>query len=124
MKMSTTPFGSVQSHGIDDMGDCMQSVPVEEYKKSHPLFINKISDADITREDIAQMNPDLFAVYEREIDNRLASNKIGNSRSQYSQNSVEKTEKSVSKSSADKRSGDSSEGKWVTINGNHVLIKD
>ena len=122
--MSTTPFGSVQAHGIDDMGDCMQSVPVEEYKKSHPLFINKISDADITREDIAQMDPDLFAVYEREIDSRLASNKIGNSRSPYSQNPFEKSEKSVSKSSSDKSSGGSSEGKWVTINGNHVLIKD
>ncbi len=122
--MSTTPFGSVQAHGIDDMGDCMQSVPVDEYKKSHPLFINKISDADITREDIAQMDPDLFAVYEREIDNRLANNKIGNSRSPYSQNLFEKSEKSVSKSSSDKSSGGSSEGKWVTINGNHVLIKD
>ena len=122
--MSTTPFGSVQAHGIDDMGDCMQSVPVDEYKKSHPLFINKISDADITREDIAQMDPDLFAVYEREIDNRLANNKIGNSRSPYSQNPFEKSEKSVSKSSSDKSSGGSSEGKWVTINGNHVLIKD
>ena len=125
--MSTTPFGSVQAHGIDDMGDCMQSVPVEEYKKSHPLFINKISDADITREDIAQMDPDLFAVYEREIDSRLASNKIGNSRSPYSQNHFEKSEKSeksVSKSASSKSSGDSSEGKWVTINGNHVLIKD
>ena len=122
--MSTTPFGSVQAHGIDDMGDCMQSVPVEEYKKSHPLFINKISDADITREDIAQMDPDLFAVYEREIDSRLASNKIGNSRSPYSQNPFEKSEKSVSKSASSKSSGSSSEGKWVTINGNHVLIKD
>ena len=122
--MSTTPFGSVQAHGIDDMGDCMQSVPVDEYKKSHPLFINKISDADITRDDIAQMDPDLFAVYEREIDNRLANNKIGNSRSPYSQNPFEKSEKSVSKSSSDKSSGGSSEGKWVTINGNHVLIKD
>ncbi len=75
--MSTTPFGSVQSHGIDNMGDCMQSVPVNEYKKSHPLFINKISEADITREDIANMEPDLFKIYESEIDNRLANNRIG-----------------------------------------------
>lgn len=39
--MSKTPFGSVQAHRIDNMGDCMQSVPVDDYKKSHPFFINK-----------------------------------------------------------------------------------
>ena len=191
--MSTTPFGSIQAHGIDNMGDCMQSVTVDEYKKSHPLFINKISDADITREDIAKMEPDLFAVYEQEIDNRLANNKIGTlrqenipnpyeafgrgtfdeaggligndnypqykkfftrediasmssdeftknegaimeqmrtygipDRRQSAQNSQQKesSEKSSSKSSSSKNSGSSSEGKWVTINGNHVLIKD
>ena len=191
--MSTTPFGSIQAHGIDNMGDCMQSVTVDEYKKSHPLFINKISDADITREDIAKMEPDLFAVYEQEIDNRLANNKIGTlrqenipnpyeafgrgtfdeaggligndnypqykkfftrediasmssdeftknegaimeqmrtygipDRRQSAQNSQQKesSEKSSSKSASSKNSGSSSEGKWVTINGNHVLIKD
>ena len=34
------------------------------------------------------------------------------------------SEKSSHKSSSGKSSGSSSEGKWVTINGNHVLIKD
>lgn len=94
--MSTTPFGSVQAHGIDNIGDCTQSVPVDYYKKSHPFFINKMSDANISRQDIANMEPDLFKVYEKEIDKRMANNMIGNS----------------------------SKGKWITVNGNHVLIKD
>lgn len=42
------------------------------------------------------MESGLFKVYEKEIDKRMTNNKIGNS----------------------------SEDKWVTINGNHVLIKD
>ncbi len=168
--MSTTPFGSVQSHGIDNMGDCTQSVPVNEYKKSHPLFINKITDVDITRQDIANMEPELFKIYESEIDNRLANNQIGDLRQENtpnpfgnfgretfdeagglignnnypefnqnltalasspmqrqkkcSENSGENRSSGKSKSSSGKSSGSSSEGKWVTINGNHVLIKD
>lgn len=94
--MSTTPFGSVKAHRIDNMGDCTQSLPVDYYKKSNPFFINKISDADISRQDIANMESGLFKIYEKEIDKRMTNNKIGNS----------------------------SEDKWVTINGNHVLIKD
>lgn len=94
--MSTTPFGSVKAHRIDNMGDCTQALPVDYYKKSNPFFINKISDADISRQDIANMESGLFKVYEKEIDKRMTNNKIGNS----------------------------SEDKWVTINGNHVLIKD
>ena len=161
--MAKSPFGFIPAHAIDNMGDCMQSVPVDEYKKSHPFFINKISDANISRQDIANMDPDLFKVYEKEIDNRMASNSIYDFRqenspnpfgwfgrdvideqggligndiySQYNKyfsnpnstgnNSKRQTsEKSSHKSSSGKSSGSSSEGKWVTINGNHVLIKD
>lgn len=161
--MAKSPFGFIPAHAIDNMGDCMQSVPVDEYKKSHPFFINKISDANISRQDIANMDPDLFKVYEKEIDNRMASNSIYDFRqenspnpfgwfgrdvideqggfignNQYPQynkyfsnpnstgnNSKRQTsEKSSNKSSSGKSSGSSSEGKWVTINGNHVFIKD
>lgn len=94
--MSKTPFGSIQSHGIDNMGDCDNAVPVNYYKQNHPVFIDKISNVNITREDIGVMDSDLFKVYEKEIDNRMANNNIGNS----------------------------SKDKWVTINGNHNLIKD
>lgn len=139
-------------------------------KKSHPLFINKITDVDITRQDIANMEPELFKIYESEIDNRLANNQIGDLRQENipnpfgnfgretfdeagglignnnypefnqnltalasspmqrqkksSENSRENRSSGKSKSSSEKSSGSSSEGKWVTINGNHVLIKD
>lgn len=112
--MSKTPFGSVHAHRIDDMGDCKQAVPVDDYKKSHPFFINKISDTDISRQDIANMDSDLFKVYEKEIDNRMANNRIFDFRQ----------EKMLNKNSSDRGNGNPSEGKWVTINGNHVLIKD
>ncbi len=74
--MSTTPFGSIQSHSIKNMGNCMQSLPVEEYKKRNKLFLDKISDAEITREDIAQMDSKLFALLEPEIDERLKNRQI------------------------------------------------
>lgn len=95
--MSKTPFGSVQSHGISNMGDCNNAVPVNYYKKTHPTFIDKISEKTITRKDIAEMPSEVFAVFESEIDKRLAKNKI-------------KLENSKNL-------------KWVTINGNHVPMK-
>ena len=112
--MAKSPFGFIPAHAIDNMGDCMQSVPVDEYKKSHPFFINKISDANISRQDIANMDPDLFKVYEKEIDNRMANNRISDFHH----------EKVLNKNSSGKSPSNSAEGKWVTINGNHVLIKD
>lgn len=74
--MSKTPFGSIQSHGINNMGDCDNAIPVQEYKKQNPLFLDKISDSEITREDIAQMDNVLFALYEPEIDRRMRNNQI------------------------------------------------
>ncbi len=95
--MSTTPFGSIQAHSINRMGDCDNAVPVNYYKKTHPAFIDKISEKSISRKDIGEMNSDLFRVYEKEIDKRLATNNI--------------------------KSGNSGNLKWVTINGNHVPMK-
>lgn len=74
--MSRTPFGSIQSHGIKNMGDCEHSVPIEEYKETHKLFLDKISDAVITREDIKAMDIDLYKVYESELEKRTANNDI------------------------------------------------
>lgn len=99
--MSKTPFGSIQAHGIGNMGDCNNSVPLEQYKKDNPVFIDKFSDKEISRDDIAKMNSDLFKVYEKEIDKKVASNQIWQN-----------------------KDTDSADGKWVTINGNHVLIKN
>ncbi len=95
--MSKTPFGSIQAHGINHMGDCDNAVPVNYYKKTHPAFIDKISEKSISRKEIGEMNSDLFRVYEKEIDKRLATNNI--------------------------KSGNSENLKWVTINGNHVPMK-
>ena len=33
-------FGSLKSHKISNFGDCEKAVPLEDYKKSHPLFIS------------------------------------------------------------------------------------
>lgn len=74
--MSRTPLGLIQAHAVVRMGDCTKAQPVEEYKKSNPLFLDKISEAVITREDIAEMPSDLYSVYENEIDNRMAQNLI------------------------------------------------
>lgn len=74
--MAKTPFGSIQSHGINNMGDCDNAVPLQEYKKQNPWFLDKISDAEITRENIGQMDKDVFSVYESEIDNRMHNNEI------------------------------------------------
>lgn len=74
--MAKTPFGSIQSHGINNMGDCDNAIPLQEYKKQNPWFLDKISDAEITRENIAQMDGDLFSVYEQELDNRMKNNDI------------------------------------------------
>ena len=73
--MRSTPFGLIQAHSIDRMGDCMQAVPVEEYKKKH-VFLDKISDAEITAEDIGAMDSKLFALYEPEINQRLRQKQI------------------------------------------------
>lgn len=47
------------------------------------------------------MNSDLFKVYEKEIDKKMINNQIKHN-----------------------KNNGLSNGKWVTINGNHVLIKN
>ena len=86
--MSKTPFGSIQSHGINNMGDCDNAIPLQDYQKSHPWFLNKISDAEITRENIAQMDGGLFSIYEPEIDKRMLGNQIYSSTQLASSGSV------------------------------------
>lgn len=74
--MAKTPFGSIQSHGINNMGDCDNAVSLQEYKKNNPWFLDKISDAEISRENIAQMDNKLFSIYEPEIDSRMKNDEI------------------------------------------------
>lgn len=138
--MSKTPFGSIQAHGIKQMGDCNNAVPVNYYKQTHPLFIDKISDKDISRKDIGEMNSDLFKVYEKEIDKRMmnggilanVSMDIGTPKSDLfgtlqginEGNNGQMATINGSRGLKTHTSKTSSHGKWVTINGNHVLIKD
>jgi len=103
--MSTTPLGFPGAHRLNEMGDCENAVPKEEYKKNNKWFIDKISDADISREDIKNMEPELFSLYEKEIDKKMAKNEI-------------------KQKSSYKLANNSKDGKWVTINGNHVLISN
>lgn len=70
------------------MGDCDIAVPLQEYKKLHPWFLNKISDAEITKENIAQMDNRLFSIYEPEIDKRMSDNQIYSSTQLASSGSV------------------------------------
>lgn len=74
--MSKTPFGIIQAHGLENMGNVEQSIPKDEYKKNNKWFIDKISDVDISREDIALFEPELFALYENEINQRMINNQI------------------------------------------------
>ena len=73
---SVTPFGWKGAHSINNMGDIEKSIEPEEYKKNHRLFLDHITDAEITREDIASMPPELFRIYEPEIDERMKNNQI------------------------------------------------
>ena len=99
-----TPLGYVDAHRLDNMGDCTKSLTPQVYKqKIDSKFVDDIKDVDITREDIGNMSSDLFRVYEKEIDNRMVNGKI--------------------KSAAQNASAEG-DGRWVTINGNHVLINN
>lgn len=77
---------------------------------------------DFTREDIGGMSSKEFEEHEKEIMNQLKTvgvpSEIDLPKGEKSRYSNEKSKGSSSNSSS------SSDGKWVTINGNHVLIKD
>ena len=54
-------------HRIDNIGDCKNAVPVDEYKKTH-RFIDKIRTDSISKRDIAEIPPEFYAVVEKDID--------------------------------------------------------
>lgn len=69
------PFGMISAHKISNFGDCSNAQPIEEYKKKHN-FIDNISEAEITDQDIAKMSTDLYELYDAEISDRLSKGKI------------------------------------------------
>lgn len=74
--MRTTPFGSIQSHSLSKMGDCTASQPLETYKRKNKMFLDHITDAEITREDIGEMEPKMFSLFEPEINRRMEKGQI------------------------------------------------
>jgi len=60
-----TPFGTLKAHGIENFGDCTQSVLLQEYKRNHRGFIDHLTDAAITGENVDTMAKEgLFDLYE------------------------------------------------------------
>lgn len=74
--MGHTPFGSIQAHGIKNMGSCQEAVPLEQFKKNNKWFLDKLSEAEVTREDIGLMDSKLFSLFEPEINNRMELGQI------------------------------------------------
>ncbi len=72
----STPFGYADAHRIQNFGDCNSAIPLEQYKKSNPEFINNISETDISNKDVASFDTNLFDIYSDEIYSRLSKNKI------------------------------------------------
>ena len=69
-----------------------------------------------TREDIQKMTTDEYSKYEKEINSQIKTIGLPYEKDLPKKTLTYKKEKSKNYSSASK------DGKWVTINGNHVLI--
>ena len=46
------PFGTKKAHGIDNMPSCVGAIPVEDYKKEHRWFLDHLTDAALTGENV------------------------------------------------------------------------
>jgi len=74
-----SPFGLLTAHKIKNMGNCKNAIPIEEYKKTHKLFIDKLKNIQITNSDIKEIKEvGLFGVYKDEISQRVKTEKIMN----------------------------------------------
>lgn len=92
--------------------------PQSEQPKDYSNFKNPETGTDkiYTREDISKMTTDEYSKNEKEIMAQMNSIGIPYKNDLPSNVKTQEKEKSYATSSSD--------GKWVTINGNHVLIKD
>lgn len=72
-----------------------------------------------TRENIGKMSSDEFSKHEKAIMSQMKTHGIPSKRDMQNNKKFESSQKSKSQNTSN-----SSDGKWVTINGNHVLIKD
>lgn len=72
-----SPFGLLTAHKIKNMGSCANAVPIEEYKKTHKLFIDKLKNIQVTNRDIKEIgDAGLFGVYEDEISQRVKTGNV------------------------------------------------
>ena len=69
-------LGSRAAHSLSEMGDCRNAVPVEEFKKKHPDYINCIDDIHITAENIQNMEREVFELLEPVIYDRMKKGQI------------------------------------------------
>lgn len=74
---SKSPFGLLTAHKIKNMGNCANAVPIDEYKKTHKLFIDKLRNVQITNRDIKEIgDAGLFGVYEDEMSQRVKTGNV------------------------------------------------
>ncbi len=76
-----------------------------------------------TREEIGNMSPKEFKKHEKEIMKQMKTIGIPH-KNQVPQNKNTSNIKKSTNSSSSSSANSTEEGRWVTINGNHVLIKD
>ena len=102
-----------------------ESLIMEQLEKGHILdensdYLKKFPDGCFyTREDIAKMSSKEFEKHEKDIIKQMQNQGIP------SKNDLPKGEKSgYSKRQSKPTDNSNNDGSWVTINGNHVLIKD
>lgn len=104
----------------DELGNIIAKKVIDKMKSgeliTNPDDVRKFTESNhiYTREEINKMTTDEFAKHENAIMKQLREKGIP---------TKSQLQKHNQKSSA-KNSANSNDGRWVTINGNHVLIKD
>lgn len=77
--MRTTPFGSKAAHGIVNMGSCETAIPIEEFKKANPWFVDTVGLPHFTQKGISEIyNAGLMDIYTPYIQEYINSGDIFN----------------------------------------------
>ena len=77
--MRTTPFGSKAAHGIVNMGSCETAIPIEEFKKANPWFVDTVGLPHFTQKGITEIyNAGLMDIYTPYIQEYINSGDIFN----------------------------------------------
>lgn len=77
--MRTTPLGSKAAHGIVNMGSCETAMPIEEFKKANPWFVDTVGFSEFTQKYIPDIyNAGLMDIYTPYIQEYINSGDIFN----------------------------------------------